>query len=223
MISLTMDKIDKIDKTKRTPLKPLNATAPLSLDPEGLRPHGIFYPLPFPYAEVPSTISIGSAEISINAATVNTGTGVAQTLTTLASHILLATDATNALTFTSPASIGSATLTAPDQDHPTISGSTSDEVEEEENDAVEEDFAIEGDDGTVLSEFVLAQTDLENVLPGSPCISGRLLNPLDGNGQNPFYGDLMATLEGNYDFATQTEADMSGTREERAAQQAYNE
>jgi hypothetical protein len=107
------------------------------------------------------------------------------TLITLAPHIgLLATDATEVLAFTSPASLGSATLSASDRDNPMVPVSTSDEVEEEEEDVVEEDVFVEGDDGTILLQFVNAKTDLQNVFPvvHAQSISGHLLNKLDKNG-----------------------------------------
>jgi hypothetical protein len=49
-------------------------------------------------------------------------------------------------------------------------------VEEEKYDVEEEDLAIKESDGTILLDFVLAQTELEDVLPvvGTPCVSGSL-------------------------------------------------
>jgi predicted polyphosphate/ATP-dependent NAD kinase len=48
-----------------------------------------------------------------------------------------------------------------------------------------EDFALEGSDGVVLSNFVKAQTEIKNVLPeiGTACVSNYLLNPPASDGE----------------------------------------
>jgi hypothetical protein len=93
--------------------------------------------------------------------------------------------------------------------------------EEEEFDVEEEDLVIEGSDETIVSDFVLAQTELEDVLPvvGTPCVSRSLLNPVNG-GRLVFHQDLSATLESNFDSV---EAEMTGTHEDKAAERAHNE
>jgi hypothetical protein len=72
----------------------------------------------------------------------------------------------------SPVSIGSATLSASEQDHPAVSGGAYN-LEENRDLDMEEDLVIKGSDGTILSDFVQAQTELEDVLPvvGAPCVS----------------------------------------------------
>jgi hypothetical protein len=130
-------------------------------------------------------------------------------------HIgLLATDA---LAFTSaPASVGSATLSTSNQDNFVVPVSTSDEEEEE-------DVVVEEDDGTILLQFVAAQTDLENVLTviHAQGVSSRLLNKLDKDGKNLFCMDLAMVWDDGFD-ATVLEADATGTREDFAAAKAHN-
>jgi hypothetical protein len=123
----------------------------------------------------------------------------------------------------SPASIGSATLSASEQDHPAVSGGTYD-MEDDKVLDVKEDLVIEGSNGVVLSVFVQAQAEIEDVFPvvGASCVSGCLLNP--PKGEDPFFSkDLSAMLNSNFDSVEVEVESGHGTHEDKAAQRAHNE
>jgi hypothetical protein len=200
--------------------------------------------LPEGSTKVPLAKSTGSAENLVNTLPVNTlpvntlpintspvntlpmepevrGTGSVQNiLTTLTPHIgFLATDATDALAFTSAsASVGSATLNASDQDNPAVPASTSDEVEEED------DVVVDDDNGNILEQYINAQADLEHELPPvhTTDVSSRLLNKLDKDGKNLFCKELAMVWDSAFD-ATLSEADATGTRDAHEAAKAYND